>query len=382
VKRPALADQPASGALEKDHGSTQVVTGSKRNKILPHQGIPARQGASLRRRIRSLRWTSHDRLQPHLRLGLQILALAAAWYLTARLGLLAGTISGNVSPFWPATGVGLVALLVFGGRVWPGITLAAIPIELTLLPAAPALVSTVGDTLAPICGYLLLRLAGFRLELDRLKDALTLVFLGAFAGMLTNASLGTVIRLVAGEISASGFWSAWLVWWTGDVMGVLVVVPLLLTLRTLHLPRNVNWSRWAEYTVLLAASFVVAVLGVRYDTLYLAFPIIVWAALRFQLAGAAPCALIVSVGTIDAAIRGYGPFAGQDLLMRMPSLQIYNGALVLTALLLAVIIRDRDRSRFEVDHTITRLSEVINHIDGADRPTLKQLAIDHDLDRD
>lgn len=317
-----------------------------------------------------------------MRLCLQILALAAVWYVAARLGLLAGTINGNVSPFWPPTGVSLAALVIFGGRVWPGITLAAIPIELTLLPAAPALMSAAGDTLAPVCAYLLLRRAGFRLELDRLKDALVLVFLGAFAGMLVSATLGTVIRLVASEIPAGGFWSAWLVWWTGDVMGVLVVVPLLLTLRTLHLPRSVSWRRGAEYTVLLTASTVVAVLGVHYDALYLAFPIIVWAALRFQLTGAAPCALIVSVVTIDAAIRGNGPFAGQDLLMRMPSLQIYNGALVLTALLMAVIIRDRDRSRFEVDRTITRLTEVIDHIDGADRPTLKQVAKDHHLDRD
>ena len=48
-----------------------------------------------------------------------------------------------------------------------------------------------GNTLSPVCSYLLLRRMGFHTELNRLRDALSLVFLGALAGMLISSTMGT-----------------------------------------------------------------------------------------------------------------------------------------------------------------------------------------------
>ena len=49
----------------------------------------------------------------------------------------------------------------------------------------------------------MLRRAGFRNELDRLRDALALVFLGALAGMLISSTVGSGVlvlcRGAAGE---------------------------------------------------------------------------------------------------------------------------------------------------------------------------------------
>jgi hypothetical protein len=56
---------------------------------------------------------------------LRILALVAAYYLAAKVGLLFEIVRGQVTPLWPPTGVAVVGLFVLGVRAWPGITLGA-----------------------------------------------------------------------------------------------------------------------------------------------------------------------------------------------------------------------------------------------------------------
>ncbi len=302
-------------------------------------------------------------LHPHVSLALQILGVAVAYYLSAQLGLLVGLVHGQVSPFWPPTGVSLVALLVLGVRVWPGIFLGQLVVEMTLLPVLYAVPSAVGKTLTCLVAYFLLRRVGFRLELDRLKDALALVFLAAFAATLISATAGAGVRVLSG-VSASYFWAMWSTWWTGDAMGVLMVVPLLLVLRRLRWPHTVSAYRLAEVTFLLVGSLVVCVLGERLlGVLFLAFPFLGWASLRFQLAGSAPVALIASVVAMHAAVNGNGPFAGDDLLKAMVTLQLYNGAVALGGLFLAVTITERNQARSDIDQTATRLGEIVTHLD-------------------
>jgi integral membrane sensor domain MASE1 len=95
--------------------------------------------------------------------ALQILVVAAAYYLAAVVGLQLGLVRGQVTPLWPPTGIALVGLLLLGPRVWPGITLGALLLNAPLGPSLPAAaLIAAGNTLAPLCGYLLLRRVKFR----------------------------------------------------------------------------------------------------------------------------------------------------------------------------------------------------------------------------
>src|SRR5262245_30427232 len=92
------------------------------------------------------------RLPPSVNAVLQILAVAAAYYVAARIGLLQELVRGQVTPLWPPTGVALVCLLLLGGRVWPGIALGAFLVNAPIGPSALAIVAiTTGNTLAPLC---------------------------------------------------------------------------------------------------------------------------------------------------------------------------------------------------------------------------------------
>ncbi|MFF4210298.1 MASE1 domain-containing protein [Streptomyces sp. NPDC001796] len=306
----------------------------------------------------------HERLRRGAVTALEICVIAALYYASGRLGLLQQLVRGQVTPLWPPTGIAVAGLLLLGPRVWPGIALGAFAINVSLGPSIPAVLAIVaGNTLAPLCSYALLRRAGFRTEMDRLRDALALVFLGAFTGMLLSATVGGCTLLLAGALSTGAFWPTWSVWWTGDAMGVLLVAPVLLVLRSARRPRDVPPSRWLEASLLLVTTIGVGFLEAgRVPLLFLGLPVLIWAAFRFQRAGAAPCALAVSTFAILAAARRTGPFAGHDLLMRMITLQAFNGSVALTALLLSATISEQRQNRMEIEQACRQLAEMVTRI--------------------
>ncbi|WP_338676180.1 MASE1 domain-containing protein [Streptomyces sp. SCSIO 30461] len=298
---------------------------------------------------------------------LWILAVAAVYYGAAQLGLLQQLVRGQVTPLWPPTGLALAALLLLGSRVWPGIALGAFLTNVSIGPTPLAvLVIVAGNTLAPIVAYLLLRRAGFRSELDRLRDGLLLVFLGALTGMLISATVGSSVLMISGALAPGSFWPTWSVWWTGDAMGVLVVTPFVLVLRRLRWPADASAVRWAEAVALTLCAIAATMLATQSTSsslLFLVFPVLIWAAFRFRLAGAAPCALGVSIMAVLASARRTGPFADQDLFASMVTLQAFNGSTALVALLLAAVIAERNETHEEIKRVCKRLEEMVANIE-------------------
>jgi anti-anti-sigma factor len=275
--------------------------------------------------------------------------VAATYYLTARLGLRVALVGSVVTPIWPPTGIAVVALLSFGMRLWPAITLSALlvnaPINSSL---AGALLIAVGNTAAPLLAVGLLHAAGFRSQLDRLRDALALVLLGALTSMAVSAGLGTAALLMDGTISHSDVASTWALWWAGDATGVLVFAPLLLSLGQIG---QLGWQRRLEAVAVISSLALVAylVFHSQYQDTYLVFPLLIWAAVRFGQLGAALAALTVVGMAVWSAIDEAGPFAHTTLLNRMLTLQTYNAVTALTSLVLAAIMTERhsvlDRER-------------------------------------
>src|SRR5438445_1618475 len=103
--------------------------------------------------------------QPFQYLG-RLALVAVAYWVAARLSLNLALVHGQVTPLWPPTGIALVAILVLGRGVAPGIALAAFAVNLPLglSPLGSACIA-VGYTLAPLVSAELLARAGFRREL-------------------------------------------------------------------------------------------------------------------------------------------------------------------------------------------------------------------------
>ncbi|TGA92685.1 MASE1 domain-containing protein [Streptomyces sp. MZ04] len=311
------------------------------------------------------------RFRLSLEVVLKTLAVAACYYVGGRLGLLSRlTVEGVVvTPIWPPTGVAVAALLVFGMSVWPGIAVGSLLVIASLTtPQLTTLVTVAGNTIAPLCAYLMLRGVGFRVGISRVRDGLALVFLGGLGAMLISATVGVGLQVVTGGLGTGQFWSVWLAWWVGDAMGVLLVTPILLVLVGAAGPLNL--TRWKEMLCLgLAAVIVVpwAVLG-ELSLLFLIFPLLIWAALSFQLAGSMLCALFASMLTTFEANTQKGAFLHLSAIEVMTKLQAFNGAAALTALLLSAMVAEQRATRRSVESACRELAEVLEHLAAGESP--------------
>jgi len=315
--------------------------------------------AAVRPRRAALAWieASSYRSSPWLYLG-KVLAVAVAYYVAARLGLRFAVVERNVTPLWPPSGIAVVALLVLGRSVWPGIALAAFLVNLPISANPLAAATTaVGNTLAPLLASVLLVRVGFHRRIDRQRDALAVVFLGALLSMLVSASIGAGTLVWWGGISGHRFVAAWAAWWTGDAMGVLVVTPFLLSLGTASDPARMSRARTVEAVVSFGI-LVPASIGVMHSHLHLLFlliPLVGWAAWRFQLEGAAPAALFVVGLASWSAARGWGPFATGTLFSKMLTLQAFNATVALVSLLFATLVSERVRARAALEQAAREL---------------------------
>ena len=288
----------------------------------------------------------------------KVLALALAYYVAARLSLRLALVREQVTPIWPPTGIAVVGLLLFGRRMWPGIALGAFLVNAPIGPTPLAAAGiAIGNTAAPLVAVSLLHRVGFRPELERLRDAMAIVFLASLVGMAVSATVGTGTLLLADAINAERFLPTWSVWWTGDAMGVLVFAPFLLSLRPSRAGDGWSTSRRLEALLLLVILAAVTFLLFRSSlpVQYLVFPFLGWAAWRFGQRGAAPAVLVSSAIALWAALQGTGPFAEGGLLEKMVTLQVFNASAALSTFFLAAVVaerrehlRERDRAELEL----------------------------------
>ncbi|MEX2554165.1 MAG: SpoIIE family protein phosphatase [Actinomycetota bacterium] len=289
-------------------------------------------------------------------------AIGVVYYVTAKLSLRLALVGESVTPLWPPTGIALVAFLWFGSRAWLGVAAAAFLVNLPISPnAAAAAGIAAGNTVAPLIARRLLQALDFRVELDRLQDALALVFAGALAAMTVSATAGTVSLLASGAVEGADFASTWSVWWTGDAMGILAIAPFLLSIRQVRVRGAPPIGRVVEAFVLFggiaAASF--SLHETARPVWVVVFPLLGWVAWRFKQRGAGPAALIVIVTATWAAANDSGPFAETgSLLQKMVMLQVFNAAVSFTSFFFAAIVAERERAVTERQRSIEREREV------------------------
>jgi signal transduction histidine kinase len=307
-----------------------------------------------------------SKIKPALLYLLKILILAVVIHLAARLGLSMAYVQVNTSPVWPPAGIALAALLLFGPEMWPGITLGVLLGSLlTKAPLNLAAGLSLGNTLEALAAYYCLdRIVGFHREIDRIRDVVGLALV-SLACTTIGATLGTTTLMLTGNGIWPNFWGIWFTWWIGDLLGALVVAPLLLTWAFFSTARanRRTYLEGATLLVLVAAFtwFVFSSLppiGIFHQAMiYVIFPFVIWAALRFGQRGATIAITIVSGIAIWGTSQGIGPFSLESKNDSLVILQTFMAVVTLTALILAAATIERrkatDALRQRVDDLAT-----------------------------
>ena len=278
-------------------------------------------------------------------------AVAIAYFLSARLSLALLEKPDGVAVFWPAAGVASGVLIVAGSKArWPLILgVMAATVLANLLGDrniwSSILFAIANAAEAAIVAGLIERSYGSPFELNTLRRVL-----GLFAATIVGTAISGIVGTIGfvwfhGDSSASAP-TVWLHWFASDGLGTLTVAPLVIGLASLI--RNAPSTREAAESALALAVLCVlcaflVFLPNRPWTGELAivalWPLFVWIAARLPpgIASAATfiCAItIVATTTFDIGIFGDSHLSFDHRIQSAQAsiLAVSFAALVLTAL--------------------------------------------------
>ncbi len=201
----------------------------------------------------------------------------AAFVLTALCYALAGIAAlplaippGYSTPLYPAAGVALASVLIFGRRMLPAVAIGSLCVNLWLALQSRAF----GPELLPVplaiaAGASLQAFAGSVLVNRHVRQPLTLseprdiaVFLAAAAvSCLVSPVVANTALWFAGSVPPDELALSLSTWWVGDLLGVLIAAPVLLTL--FGRPRAAWAPRRLSVGVTLALLTFLLALGIR-----------------------------------------------------------------------------------------------------------------------
>ena len=286
-----------------------------------------------------------------IRRGLDYAVVFAAYVATARIGLSFDALAGIATTVWPPTGIALAALVLRGTQLWPAVALAALAVNLTTgIPIWGAVIIATGNTLEALVGATLLRRFAFDRRMARLRDVLLLVGLAALLSTLISATFGVTAAALARLRRAESYPVFWAIWWVGDAMGDLLIVPLICAWAwPWRLSRRP--LRWLEALLLAAALTLVSMmvfrrlLSLRAVELirgtYAIVPLLIWAALRFEQRGTTAALMLVAVLAVTATSSAGSYFGARTPHERLLMTDCYMAVTAVSMLMLAAALAER-----------------------------------------
>lgn len=278
-----------------------------------------------------------------------LLGLFAAYVATAKLGLALDPVGGFATLVWPPTGIALAALVRRGPGLWPAVAVGAAVANLTSgAPWPVAAGIATGNTLEALIGARVLSsVEGYSGPIVRVRHAVALL-LATLVAPLVSASLGMLSLRLGDVLTAARGAGVWTAWWLGDVLGALVVAPVLLNLGAPRPSAKPPRHRVLESLGLIAAVLASAALSFSGDPAaplrrpHMIFPALIWAAIRFGTWVSSLIVLSISCVAITITARGTGPYVtGNTLHENLTALQGFMGTVALTSIFLAAANTER-----------------------------------------
>ncbi len=253
-------------------------------------------------------------------------------------------VGGFATFVWPPTGIALTALLLFGTKLWPGIWLAAFCVNLQM-GASTWVAATIGigNTLEAVFAVLWLqKYVGFHRTFDRLRDVLGFVSFAAFLSTTVNATIGVTALCIGKTIPWEQYQTTWFAWWLGDIMGDLIVAPMLLLWIAPMKLKQTLWTYTEALSLGICTVFVGLIsfggVGVKVVRPYFLFPPLIWACIRFGQKGSVLTVFLIATLAIWFTAIGQGPFASTQLREGLSYLDMFLVVLSVTGLVLASIV--------------------------------------------
>ena len=201
---------------------------------------------------------------------LTALYLVGAWYADAFIRA-----PGQVTLFWPASGIAFAAVIRYGWRSSLFIPVAILLVHLLLVPVpAGFLPFSVGSNfIGVLVGALIISITTTPTRISVVSGFGMLR--GGIAMVLVSGLIGCLGLVWSGMMPARDFWPALAKWCMGDLLGIVCIAPSMLLLtarpsRNPDVPPATDYSRVKEKSAWIAC-------------LLLTFAIIYWSGSRNSL---------------------------------------------------------------------------------------------------
>ena len=278
----------------------------------------------------------------------RIALLAAVYFAAAQLALQLAIRPGYAAAIWPASGIALAALLVFGERLWPGVWLgsfiANIWVEGAWLEAG---VIATGSTLQALAlAALIRRSIGVPYRFTTVRQVVAFVTMAALGATL-SASFALPALSYGRSLGGLELFRNWWTWWQGDATGIIVMTPFLLSWAGRG--ARIAWSRERVVEALLLGALLALALQLVFNqglgeaaphaTTFLVVPFVVWAALRFGQRGVTTAVVAVCAAALWYTLHQQaGPFAALPPNETLLLLLLFVATLVFTGLVLSAVM--------------------------------------------
>lgn len=166
-----------------------------------------------------------------------MLRLAVVYALIGVPSLYSAIPPGYTAPVFPAAGIAMMSLLLWGGALWPGVLLGSLLVQLVATWQAGVhgwaylalLVVPLAATLQALAScWLIRRWIGWPNPLDRADSVIRLMLFITPLSCLLSGGISVPALAALGVLPASDIlFNAWN-WWLGDTFGCLIMLPLML----------------------------------------------------------------------------------------------------------------------------------------------------------
>lgn len=267
---------------------------------------------------------------------LTLTGVALGYFILARFSLLLSFQTSNATPVWPPSGLAFAAILYFGFRVTPAIFVGAFAANMVVFQLNHAAdlttglwvstVISVGNTAEAVTGCLLLKkliphgtqVAVFSVVRNIFRFLLVVVIM-----CMVSSVIGSTAVYAGGIIDGSQFTTTWLTWWLGDVSGIILVTPVILTWINFNRQRKTtvgsDTNRTAvNYETFILFALVILASGIVFDDWFFSLgvfkwpfwiiPVMLWASIRFRPHESVTTMLVCALISVWGTINGHGPF--------------------------------------------------------------------------
>src|SRR6266513_3083436 len=168
-----------------------------------------------------------------------VAATAAIYFVAGKLALLLAIPPGYATAVWPAAGLALGCILLFGNRAWPGVIIGSFLVNFwTSLDTAtfsgivksvaiPAFIGGAAALQAVAGAFLVRRFVGIRTALATEKEVARFSLVASSSCLITSTFAVTTLWL-SHVVSSADFLTNWVTWYVGDSIGTLIFAPLVL----------------------------------------------------------------------------------------------------------------------------------------------------------